>query len=259
MAFVGIPNLRELSFINARLRVMPPVNTLKSSLEKLIIRFNHISSASRSYFIGFKKLCVLDLQDNELKQIPDITPLQHTIIKVYSNSNKIQSISGILIGTTYPLLKSIGLSGNDIKTFNADMLLFWPLLTFLDLSDNCIVKLPTNYPNISNNNCSAQKQETIALDFGKNPIHCDETVEGVITGRRRKNSTQFGGGSIEIMNIAVTICASPAYLRGRDLETLGKWKSENWSSTNLNKSVSKNRERDIQRIPLFHDLTINNG
>ena len=194
---------------------MPSLKTVESTLEKLSLKRNNISSIPRDYFIGFKKLSELTLTHNLLEQIPDITPLQHSITDIAIDFNKIHSISGALDGTIYPLLKKIALSYNAIRTFSSDMLLFWPVLTHLTLRDNCIVKLPTSYPTMNNRTAS------IILILSQNPIHCDITVEGITTRRQYGYKAELGDGTIEIHELHTTICASPGYLCGRDLGTLG--------------------------------------
>ena len=77
-------------------------------------------------------------------------------------------------------------------------MLFWPVLTYLDLSSNCIVKLPPSYLNTSKYNCSAERK--VILKFPVSLIRCDKTVEDIITQRLIWYLAEFGDGSIRLFD-----------------------------------------------------------
>ena len=231
MAFAGIPNLRSLCLVHTGLMAAPPLNPVKNTLEELDLTFNHISSVPRGYFVGFKNLAKLGVRHNLLHDIPDITPLRNTITHIHLNFNKVKSLSGALNGTIYSKLKGIYLARNSVTMFNSDLMSFWPDLRQLDMTENRIVELPTNFSQIDPRNCSNGRKATSHLTFRMNPIHCDNKVENIIT--RRPNNYNYADFecNIRIVELMQTKCASPTHLCGRDLMTLGmyhddviKWK-----------------------------------
>ena len=222
MAFAEIHNLRLLSLANARLMTMPPLKPVESTLYKLSLTRNNISSVPRGYFFGFKKLSILCLSGNAFKEIPDITALKNSLTMIFFDFNKIHSIVGWLNETTYPQLTDIHLTNNVIITFNPEVLLFWPALLHLFLAGNCIVHLPISYMNITKKNCSDSNRTASRLTFYDNPIHCDKMMADLVTRRSQLSGYKvFGNCEAIVWNLQSTRCASPAYLCGRDLWTLG--------------------------------------
>ena len=222
MAFAEIRNLRLLSLVNTWLMTMPPLKPVQSTLYKLSLTRNNISSVPKGYLFGFKKLSVLCLSRNAFKEIPDITALKNSLTNIFLEFNQINSIAGWLNETTYPQLTDIHLSNNVITTFNPEVLLFWPALLRLYLAGNCIVHLPISYLNIIRKNCSDSIRTVSRLTFHDNPIHCDKTMADVVTRRSQLSGNKvFGNCEAFVWNLQSTRCASPAYLCGRDLWTLG--------------------------------------
>ena len=171
MALAEIHNLRLLSLVNARLMTMPPMKPVESTLHKLSLTRNNISSVPRGYFFGFKKQSKLCLSGNAFKETPDITALKISLTKIFLQFNKIYSIAGWLNETTYPQLTDIHLSNNVIITFNPEVLLFWPALLRLYFAGNCIVHLLISYLNITKKNCSDSIRTVSRLTFHDYPIH----------------------------------------------------------------------------------------
>ena len=219
MAFVGIHSLRTIRLEETSLTTMPPLAPLKPTLEGLFLSANNISFVPKNYFLGFQKLHTLKMWNNNLCLIPDTTPLRHTIIYVNLGANKIRSISGGLIGTIYPHIKYIHLGYNDIHTFDWEVMSFWPALHFLNLRYNNIVNLPTSYPMSDGRNCSGENPNVI-LDFTFNPTHCGEAVKYIIS-RRAIHFAEMNS-CVRIIDLGHIVCASPAELRGRNLDEFGK-------------------------------------
>ena len=221
MAFAGIPNLCHLALIRTALVNMPPLTPVKRHLEALYIVSNNIDFVPHGYFIGFGKLRLLNMRNNALRVIPNITPLRNTITGIFLGENKIYYISPGLTGTPFSLLKSIHMEGNIIQAFDSNMLRFWPMLQTLDLSRNRIADLPTSYPTEIYKNCT--KNHKITLIFADNPIYCSQAIESLISRRINNTNSADLNCYITIRELMYTKCASPAYLCGRDLATLGKF------------------------------------
>ena len=211
---------------------MPPLTPVKNTLKKLKLDYNDISRVPQGYFLGFKKLQKLSMCCNILRQVPDITPLHNTIGYLSLGGNKIMSLSGALNGTTYRQLHYISLGANFIKIFDSGMMSFWPVVNTLSLTKNHIVHLPISYPEI---NCSVGRSSS--LNFAGNPIHCDKAVEGIISRRLEGHLSVRWDCYISILGLQDLVCASPAYLCGRNLGELSTWK--------LNRDVSIYIHADI--------------
>ena len=220
MVFAGLNFLRTIHLTKTGLISMPPVIPVKSTLEELVLTDNNISVVPRGYFVGFKTLKRLIMIGNSLSLIPDISPVLNTIIDLQLSQNDINFISGEVIKTVYPLLQSLHLGGNAIKKFDSDMLTFWPSLRILELGDNRIVHLPSSYPESRMKQCSNKNASICVLHFGKNPIHCDKAVEEIITRRQDGHNYVKWNCFIEINGLHQTVCASPPYLCGQNLQKL---------------------------------------
>ena len=222
LAFSGIPSLRFLLLFYAGLMTVPPLNPVKCTLKELDLSYNNISSIPRGYFVGFKNLALLSMRYNLLHEIPDIAPLRNTIIEIQLYFNQIISISGALNRTIYSQLKKILLTGNSIMVLNPDMLLFWPRLTYMDLSDNRIVQLPSTFSGAKCRNSSDRSTTECVLNFSYNPIHCDKAIENILNRRPNHYNYAEFECNIHIVDLMWTKCTSPAHLCGWDLMTLGR-------------------------------------
>ena len=221
MAFAAVHHLRTMRLQHLGLKSMPPITPVKSSLEKLVLKYNNISFVPSDYFLGFKKLKILSLRDNTLHAVPDVIPLHHTILELYLTSNNIHSLSGALNGTIYPLLRKLYLGGNMISRVDAYMLSFWPSLRIWDLSGNEIIHLPASYPENNLKNCSNESFPQCDISFDGNPIHCDKVVDEIVIRRRNDRYSVYWNCFVRINNLWLTFCNSPLYLRGRHLAELG--------------------------------------
>ena len=221
MAFAAIPNVSSIGLSYTGLVNMPPLTPLKRNLENLFLGFNSIAFVPQSYFLGFKKLGVLDMRHNILHVIPDISPLRNTLQMICLTKNKLRSMSDGFTLVVFLELGAIHLEDNIIQEFDSSMLPFWPILHLLDLRYNRIVNLPASYPMDDYRNCS--ECDRIVFVFMGNPIHCGPPVEDIISRRINDNNYVNLNSYIMITNLHFTKCASPSYLCGRDLSTLGKW------------------------------------
>ena len=221
MAFAGVHHLRTMRLQHLGLKSMPPITPVKSSLEKLVLKYNNISFVPSDYFLGFKKLKILSLHDNTLHSVPDVIPLHHTILELDLSSNNIHSLSGVFNSTIYPLLRQLNLGGNMISRVDTAMLSFWPLLRIWNLAKNHIIYLPTSYPENNLKNCSNESFPQCDISFDRNPIHCDKAVEEIVVRRQDNRLSANWNCFVRIDNLWSTFCNSPLYLRGRHLAELG--------------------------------------
>ena len=222
MAFAGIHDLRTLTLFHTELIYMPPLNPIKSTLKILNLNSNRISFVPSGYFQGFKQLQKLFFTENTFRVVPDISALHNTIVVLILSMNSIHSINGWLNEAIYLQLSELYLDHNVIREFDPNMLSYWPNLNLLNLDGNRIVQLPTGYKEDHYKNCSEDNPNVCTLHFERNPIHCDRSIEGIITRWRKEYDSSRITCNVEIYGLSRTICSCPARLRGRDLATLGK-------------------------------------
>ena len=222
MAFAGIHDLRTLTLFHTELIYMPPLNPIKSTLKTLNLNYNHISFVPSGYFQGFKQLQKLYFTKNAFRLVPDIMALHDTISILIFTRNNIDSINGWLNEAIYLQLSELYLDHNVIREFDPNMLSYWPNLNLLNLFGNRIAHLPTGYQENHYKNCSEDNTNVCNLHFGRNPIHCDRSIESIIIRRQKDIDFARIACNVEIYGLSRTICSCPARLRGRDLATLGK-------------------------------------
>ena len=157
---------------------------------------------------------------NILHQVPDITSVHNTTCYLEISANNIMSLSGVLNSTTYRQLRYISLGTNEIRMFDPGMVSFRPVVTTLDLEYNHIVHLRTSYPEI---NCSVGSTRSCSLYFAGNPIHCDKAVANIISRRLDGHLSIDWNCYITESVLQHIVCASPAYLCGRNLGEFSMW------------------------------------
>ena len=120
---------------------MPPLCPIKDTLVTLHLTHNCLIDIPGNYFSGFTHLRSINLVNNKLLAVPNITLLKATLASLYLSANQIPSFEPFLTSTTFPLLRVLGVDKNMIKYLSRDMIGCWPNLWTLCLRNNLLKKL----------------------------------------------------------------------------------------------------------------------
>ena len=120
---------------------MPPLDPTKHNLELLDLVNNDLVFIERNYFSGFHHLKILDLSENGLSRIPDITPLTDTLKRFSIRNNLVLSLETFLSAVMYKFLTRLDFSVNKIGELTSGMISQWPELRYLDIECNFVQKL----------------------------------------------------------------------------------------------------------------------
>ena len=179
-----------------RLEVAPPLGPLKPTLNVLHMTSNAISWIDEDYFVGFKRLREIHLNNNRLQTLPCLTSLQTTLQELRLSNNRLENVDGMQISGTFIMLKHLVLSGNNIISFNTSMLRNMPILSTLGLQKNRLKTLPDPRPFFNG----------IIMLVG-NPWHCDATISWMPA------MVRYGDR---------LFCESPPCLRGNTIKQMSK-------------------------------------
>lgn len=127
---------------NALFAIPAHMFTQFKNLEKLLLNNNNISAIQPDAVDGLSKLQILDLDSNELKNIPSLDGLAQLKILQLGNNGITRIKPGAFKNFTN--LHSLGLSVNDIVTIEADTFKGLSNLESLGLEGNKITQLPGN-------------------------------------------------------------------------------------------------------------------
>ncbi len=141
-------------------------NNLQGSLSSLLLRFdtafimselkilkiagNHLKGSISANFFGMKKLEVLDLDNNELTEIPNAVNRLQKLTTLWLSRNQLEKLPDSL--AYLPNIRSLFLNDNKLEkipNLSGDA---WKSLTILDLSGNKFTQMPDFIAKLTNLN-----------------------------------------------------------------------------------------------------------
>ena len=140
-AFHGLRTLRFLELVACSLKVMPPVDPVKSNLAYLNLRKNNLVEISPDYFSGFTQLYRVSLAYNRLIALPNFKPVAETLRSLYLDYNNITSLRPSLTNATFPKLFLVHVMYNKISRLNHALFRHLPRLGFLRVDFNLLETL----------------------------------------------------------------------------------------------------------------------
>ena len=120
---------------------MPPLGAIKGHLATLHLSSNCLIEIARYYFCGFTRLRSIRLDRNKLLAVPNMTPLKASLTILDLSGNRIPSFEPLMINTTFPKLRNLGVSNNAITYLRRDIISCWPKLMTLHVRNNLLKNL----------------------------------------------------------------------------------------------------------------------
>ena len=221
-AFDGLSSLILLILINCKLRQMPPVNTVKDTLQLLNVRGNAITEIPQRYFEDFTSLKQLFISNNKLMEIPDVSPARCTLQGVKLSFNNITSIPSSLFDHIYPFLTSVWLSRNKIKTIPTGLLSAWPKIQVFGIDRNKLNRID-KYLFDDGNGTSY-----VEIHLLHNPWRCDSALSWFAELNIESHKDMYGTllsygiyGRWHFRSYAAMVCAEPQAYAGKRIKDVG--------------------------------------
>ena len=197
-AFCGISNISTLNLNFNKLTSFPQLCSLRCCLVKLQIRNNKILRLSKHFFKSFKKLQSIDLNNNYLLVLPDLHWIQHSVSRLTTRRNKLQSLDALQTSGIYIRLRIITVSDNNLRNFNVSLLRHMLKLDYFMLDGNQLTHIN-----------DLRGFDIRILNLRDNPWHCDEELSWM-----GEEEMDFERG---------LTCVSPACLHGMVIADMSKW------------------------------------
>ena len=197
-AFCGISNISTLNLDFNKLTSLPQLCSLKCCLVKLLIGNNKIVQLSRHFFKCFKKLQIVNLNNNNLPVLPDLHWIQHSVSNLKAGSNELHSLDALWTLEKYIRLRTINVYNNDFRDFNVSLLRHMPKLDYFLLSGNQLTHID-----------DLRGFDIRILNLRNNPWLCDEEL------------SWMGEEDMELER-GLT-CATPTCLQGMVIADMSKW------------------------------------
>ena len=169
-AFFGLKKLAFLKIKQSKLCEMPPLDTVKDTIQVLILYGNRITFTPQDYFEGFLVLRELILSQNRLIIFPEVHPVRKTLQMLRISHNNITSISSSIVDNVYPYLTEICLNGNKMVKIPTDVLSAWPNIRYFDIEGNQLSKLDEDVFGGFNGSYYVQ------INLFLNPWRCDSAL-----------------------------------------------------------------------------------
>ena len=162
-AFWGLLRLKEVAMTFCHLSEPPSLALISSTLQKLNLGANNLTSFPPNYFDECKSLHIIEFGNNLLTSIPDIRNINATIKRILLGDNRITSIESLYF-VPMPKLEFVDLRENLIMEIVFDNIR-WPSITGIVLSKNCLTSL----------NIDGLKRVlgNVKITLEGNPWHCD--------------------------------------------------------------------------------------
>ena len=159
-------SLRYLRIYNTALRHAPILTHIRSTLERLDLVGNQISSMPSGYFDNCNKVFYINCRRNKLASLPDFFVVVHSVVSLLFGYNQIADIRN-LYKYRFSLLQVIDLASNLIESTYVQPRLMWPKVGSFQLRNNPLntIELPLPYGDVKG----------FWLDLGVNPIVCNVT------------------------------------------------------------------------------------
>ena len=207
-AFYGLPNLEWVT-LPCSLKNAPSLQYICNSLSMLALSKNPIEAIPDDYFNGCHQLDAVGFEFCKLSSVPNVHPLNHTLRQLQLKNNRISSISH-LYDIPYLALDTIILSENNISHIEEHRLTL-PVLTILKLDGNALVTLGDV------TRCGWGSR--VMLHLAGNPWHCNESLSWLVAAI---NGVYQGNTTWIFSDCKAIRCTSPADLRGRSIDVIGK-------------------------------------
>ena len=220
-AFLGLNELAVLIMRQTRLQKMPPVETVKDTLQILTLYENHITAIPQDYFEGFFVLRELSLSKNRLTVFPEVRPVRETLQILRISSNNITSISSSIIDNIYPSLTEVALCGNEITKIPTDTLSAWPNIQHFDIGANKLSQVDKEVFVSFNGSSDVQ------VNLYDNPWRCDAALSwftelSMETYIETTGAVLICGiiGRMRFRNYRGLVCAAPKAYVGKPFDYL---------------------------------------
>ena len=148
-----------------KLTSAPHLCPVKRSLEAIYLEHNEISTVSKNYLKGFKKLKKLTLSNNNIILLPDLHWVQHSLFGVEAQYNYVTSLEAFQTSDIFEQLYYVYMGGNNIRNFNVSLLCHMPKLYQFQLHTNEITHVD-DFRNFSDKN----------IRMVNNPWHCGSAL-----------------------------------------------------------------------------------
>ncbi|XP_055307992.1 chaoptin-like [Sitodiplosis mosellana] len=205
-AFLGVPNLEKVILANNELKSLDrQIFDAHSSIKHVDVSFNQIAALKVDALYFLENLSYFNISNNAIKTVNNKTFAKNVYLETLSLSNC--DLSEIKAGTFSPVLKSLDLSRNQLKTLDVQIAMVQPeQLVYLSIVKNQLRELNGfTASNINENlkiagidsnnfNCSYFQKlfETITplhFDTIKNRIHCNSDNEETVQDNSRESTT----------------------------------------------------------------------
>ena len=177
LAFRGLSSLKELKIHSVSIAEPPNLMFVKHTLEYLYIQLTQINKIPNLYFIGCAKIKMFVISYNHITTILDLSHVATTIEEIMISNNNIMDLN-ISSNSSFPQLRCIMASRNNISTVTWGMIEQMPVLLHLDLSENRLHQLP----DITKMGMSVDRPEMLMVHIFANPWVCDRTMAWVLRG-----------------------------------------------------------------------------
>ena len=162
-AFRGLKSLTTLDISNNRLTRAPSLAEVKSTLQKLNLKWNYIKHIEDSYFDFCRNLAQIYMGFNELNQFPNVQNIAKTIHIFSVVSNNI-SHANFIYRKSFPKLAHLDLESNQIGSYCPPPRQFTPQLRFINLQSNKLSRI--HFKNES-------REWEVHVFLANNPWHCN--------------------------------------------------------------------------------------
>ena len=142
-AFAGLNRLTSLSIEKSDLTDAPQLHGASRALTYFSLKQNYITSIPINYFIHFKRLKKLYLEQNIIKEIPNITPLINSLVLLSLTNNHIFDLGKRHFSVTYKMLEEIRLGHNQLLSIDfVGLIKKCPQIEHIQVHSNFITELP---------------------------------------------------------------------------------------------------------------------
>ena len=112
---------------------------MKCSLEILDLEWNKLSTISKNYLKGFKKLKFINLSGNNIILLPDLHWVRRSLSTIKAAHNNVTlALEAFQTFDIFEKLSFVNMGGNNIRNFNVTLLRHMPNITNLLLNSNKI-------------------------------------------------------------------------------------------------------------------------
>ena len=215
-AFQGLDSLWVLMLHANKLTAGPSLQHIRQ-LRSLHLHNNLITKLSINYFAGCYKLKGLNLKNNHLVSLSDMSYVSHILQHVTLDGNRLANLDAFEC-VPWPQLQRLTLAHNLISVLNQSLLENAKALELIDLTYNALRTLP----DLTQIKRSQNTSRMLTIRVEGNLWHCNGSLHWVLDGTIDRMHIKFDAG-FQMDDGTYMPCHTPPKLKSTPLWDLGKF------------------------------------